>query len=472
MHAVPLSLLEPADFPPHGSRMVVSEGPLSAGPPVAAIRAGGAAAAAPEVDEGDYDEALMTWLKGSSGKNPAPPTATPVATLSRRHGSMNDLGAFQIPFESLRMGRRIGEGSFGRVFLASWNETPVAVKVLGDDTDVLDRGGAEPEVMKRLADPVMKKLIEEAGLMSAMRHPNIIQFMGICTMPAAVVTEYCARGSLADVLRTARDGKKGAADSLTWRRRLGMAVDAATGMLYLHARTPPIIHRDLKSPNLLVDTHWRVKVSDFNMSRLMEDAGTSSSLTAMNPRWLAPEVLAGEGATAESDVFSFAVVLWELLTWQLPWPKDNPWSVVNTVGNGGRLAIPTRWELPGSDTAEFTGLEDYIRLMQRCWAQNPYDRPGFGAIIQELRLLEAASPLTVIGHAPGGLGSPHAAGGGLGLGPEAAASGDYLQDDNAYDFNDVTASVSSTAVVASLDPMRSLPNWASGGGNEHSVPQK
>lgn len=94
----------------------------------------------------------------------------------------------------------------------------------------------------------------------AMVRAAAVQFMGICKLPPCVVTEYCARGSLADVLRGGKQGKPGAAAELTWRRRLSMALDAATGMLHLHARTPPIIHRDLKSPNLLVDVHWRVKV--------------------------------------------------------------------------------------------------------------------------------------------------------------------------------------------------------------------
>ena len=83
-------------------------------------------------------------------------------------------------------------------------------------------------------------------MLASMRHPNIVAFFGVVTTPAAaIVTEYCSRGSLTAVLRAAR-ADPAAAAGLTWGRRLGMALDAAKGMLYLHSRSPPIIHRDLK----------------------------------------------------------------------------------------------------------------------------------------------------------------------------------------------------------------------------------
>ena len=96
-------------------------------------------------------------------------------------------------------------------------------------------------------------------MMAAMRHPNVVLYLGVCLDPPCVVTEYCARGSLNDVLKRALYNAK-YAEQLDWRVRLSMALDAAKGMNYLHTSDPPVIHRDLKSPNLLVDKHWRVKV--------------------------------------------------------------------------------------------------------------------------------------------------------------------------------------------------------------------
>jgi serine/threonine protein kinase len=177
----------------------------------------------------------------------------------------------------------------------------VAVKVLIGKEDI-NRGQLE------LPERVLRELQAEAAVMSHMRHPNIVQFMGLVAVPPALITEYCSRGSLYDCLAAAREQPVAAAQ-LTWHRRLAMAVDAGAGLLYLHRRN--IIHRDVKSPNLLVDKDWNVKVADFNLSKLLEGARPEGSLTsaaATNPIWLAPEILEGGRATAASDVYSFGLV--------------------------------------------------------------------------------------------------------------------------------------------------------------------
>lgn len=102
--------------------------------------------------------------------------------------------------------------------------------------------------------------MQEAGMMASMRHPNVVMYLGVCLQPPCVVTEYCARGSLNDVFKRAR-ATPALAAQLDWGRRLNMVLDAAKGMMYLHSSEPPVIHRDLKSPNLLVDKHWRLKVA-------------------------------------------------------------------------------------------------------------------------------------------------------------------------------------------------------------------
>ncbi|GAB4815428.1 hypothetical protein N2152v2_002474, partial [Parachlorella kessleri] len=297
------------------------------------------------------------------------------------------------------------------VYLANWHATQVAVKLLLISGMGLEDADAAAEAALSLSNPVLRSLQQEASFMAALRHPNIVSFLGVCRLPPCVITEYCSRGSLADVLRSARGAPGRAAAQLGWARRLSMAIDAATGMYFLHAHSPPIVHRDLKSPNLLVSAEWRVKVSDFNLSRIVEDSLVASSMAASNPRWLAPEVLTGKGATFASDVFSFGVVLWELLTLQLPWAGSNPFQVIWTVCEGGRPPLPPGCEpLPpthgdgagdggggGMGTADsassgegaggFPGMGAYVALMRRCWAQAPEDRPGFGEIIADLREL-------------------------------------------------------------------------------------
>ena len=173
-----------------------------------------------------------------------------------------------------------------------------------------------------------------------------------------------------------------------------MAADCVRGMIYLHTRYPPVLHRDLKSANLLVTDNWKLKVTDFNLSKVMQDSSRSTSLQAMNPRWLAPEVLDGKSAGLESDVFAFGVVLWELLTWDLPWGTSNPWGIVGQISAGNRLAIPPRDALPGPNSGAWPQLDLYIALMEKCWAQEPEARPTFDEIMADLRVIDPGATQT------------------------------------------------------------------------------
>ena len=151
------------------------------------------------------------------------------------------------------------------------------------------------------------------------------------------------------------------AKQLNWARLLSMASDAAKGMLFLHTRSPAIVHRDLKSANLLVDALWHVKVADFNLSRALDQASALSTVNVTNPRWLAPEVLAGGFAGLPADVWSFGTVLWEFMTWQLPFENHNPYQVGGGVGCGWGEGGP-----PACACAAW-GCTAAARR-QRCWA--------------------------------------------------------------------------------------------------------
>jgi serine/threonine protein kinase len=171
-----------------------------------------------------------------------------------------------------------------------------------------------------------------------------------------------------------------------------MAMDAAKGMLHLHLCDPPIIHRDLKSPNLLVDKHWKLKVCDFNLSRVMEESVVLSSMVASNPRWLAPEILAGLPYTVAADVYSFGVIMWELLTWEVPWHQQNTWQVHAMVTvEHLRPDIPA--DVAVSPGGTFGGIAAYLELMKACWAQSPDDRPDFESVIGRLRRMLAVETL-------------------------------------------------------------------------------
>ncbi|VAI72371.1 unnamed protein product [Triticum turgidum subsp. durum] len=148
----------------------------------------------------------------------------------------------------------------------------------------------------------------------------------------------------------------------------------ARGMNYLHNCTPVVVHRDLKSPNLLVDKNWVVKVCDFGLSRIKHNTFLSSRSTAGTAEWMAPEVLRNEPSDEKCDVFSYGVILWELCTLLQPWEGMNPMQVVGAVGfQERRLDIPAE-----VDPA-------IAEIIERCWQTDPKTRPSFSEIMAALK---------------------------------------------------------------------------------------
>ena len=234
--------------------------------------------------------------------------------------------------------------------------------------------------MKRFLDQdvsphLMSEFTCEVDLMRRLRHPNVILLMGAVTEAPnlSIVTEFLHRGSLYKLLHRPQPSAVRAAMAQE-ARRVRMALDVAKGMHYLHSCDPIIVHRDLKSPNLLVDRHWVVKVCDFGLSRMKNHTFLSSKSNAGTPEWMAPEVLRNEPSDEKSDVFSYGVIFWELLTRQEPWSGLNPMQVVGAVGfAGNRLAIPR--DAP----------EDARRVCAECWDANPSKRPSFLELQKRLK---------------------------------------------------------------------------------------
>ncbi|KAL8540021.1 hypothetical protein ACS0TY_001568 [Phlomoides rotata] len=210
---------------------------------------------------------------------------------------------FEILWEDLTIGEQIGQGSCGTVYHGLWYGSDIAVKVFS---------------RQEYSDDLISAFRQEVSLMKSLRHPNILLFMGAVTSPQrlCIVTEFLPRGSLFRLLQ--RNATK-----LERRRRIHMALDIARGMNYLHRYNPPIIHRDLKSSNLLVDKNWTVKVGDFGMSRLKHETYLTTKTGKGTPQWMAPEVLRNEPSDEKSDVYSFSVILWELVTHKIPWDNLN-----------------------------------------------------------------------------------------------------------------------------------------------------
>ena len=149
--------------------------------------------------------------------------------------------------------------------------------------------------------------------MQRLRHPNIVLLIGTSKQAnhLLIITELCERGSLHD-LYSQEPCPSTIEDHLQFVMRIGL--DVARGMAYLHGRRPIVLHRDLKSPNCLVTESLVTKVGDFGMSRVMD---TSKTMTGCGtPLWAAPELLMGKRAGPGTDVYAYAVILWEILAWQ------------------------------------------------------------------------------------------------------------------------------------------------------------
>ncbi|KAF7078942.1 hypothetical protein CFC21_083283 [Triticum aestivum] len=297
---------------------------------------------------------LLVAQTGSSSVNLGKLSCSSTKTIS---SVMDDVAEDEISWEDLHIGERIGLGSYGEVYHADWNGTEVAVKKFLDQ----DLSGVALEQFKC-----------EVRIMSRLRHPNVVLFLGYVTQPPnlSILTEYLPRGSLYRLLH--RPNSK-----VDETRRLKMAFDVAKGMNYLHTSHPTIVHRDLKSPNLLVDKNWVVKVSDFGMSRLKHHTFLSSKSTAGTPEWMAPEVLRNEPANEMCDVYSFGVILWELATLRVPWSGLNPMQVVGAVGfQNKRLDIPK----------EVDPL--VASIISSCWDNDPSKRPSFSQLLSPLKKLQ------------------------------------------------------------------------------------
>lgn len=150
---------------------------------------------------------------------------------------------FFIPFNELQFDRLLGKGSQGEVFKARWRGLDVAVKKVD---------------VRTVEEAIVEEFCMEADMLRRLRHPNLTLFLGVCLEHPhlCIATELVKRGSLFDLIHDAHS-------PLTWRQSLVIAADIARAMVYLHAHQPPLLHRDLKSLNILIDENWRAKVADF-----------------------------------------------------------------------------------------------------------------------------------------------------------------------------------------------------------------
>uniref|UniRef100_A0AAX7SKN6 mitogen-activated protein kinase kinase kinase n=1 Tax=Astatotilapia calliptera TaxID=8154 RepID=A0AAX7SKN6_ASTCA len=252
---------------------------------------------------------------------------------------------WEVPFEEISDLQWVGSGAQGAVFLGKFHGEEVAVKKVRDikETDIKH----------------LRKL----------KHPNIITFKGICTQAPCycIIMEYCAQGQLYEVLRAGR--------KITPSLLMDWAMGIAGGMNYLHLHK--IIHRDLKSPNILITYDDAVKISDFGTSKELSDKSTKMSF-AGTVAWMAPEVIRNEPVSEKVDIWSFGVVLWEMLTGEVPYKDVDSSAIIWGVGNNS-LQLPVPDSCP----------ESFKLLLRQCWNCKPRNRPSFRQILLHLDIASA-----------------------------------------------------------------------------------
>uniref|UniRef100_A0A8C2ZQE2 Mitogen-activated protein kinase kinase kinase n=1 Tax=Cyclopterus lumpus TaxID=8103 RepID=A0A8C2ZQE2_CYCLU len=277
----------------------------------------------------------------------------------------------QIPFSELVLEEIIGVGGFGKVYRGTWKDQEVAVKAARQDPD---------EDITATAGGVK----QEAKLFSMLQHPNIIKLEGVCLEEPnlCLVMEYARGGTLNRALTGRR---------IPPHILVNWAVQIARGMLYLHKEAVvPIIHRDLKSSNILLfetienDDIGRktLKITDFGLAR--EWHKTTKMSAAGTYSWMAPEVIKSSLFSKGSDVWSYGVLLWELLTGEVPYRGIDGLAVAYGVAvNKLTLPIPS------------TCPEPFAKLMEECWDQDPHVRPSFSCILEQLSAIEEAVMATM-----------------------------------------------------------------------------
>lgn len=202
-------------------------------------------------------------------------------------------------------------------------------------------------------------------MLRRVKHENILTFYGACTKHQkyrAIVTEYMPGGDLYEFLHKQND-------VLDLLLILRIAMSISKGMECLHHHN--IIHRDLKTANILMGDNHVVKIADFGVARVGSQEGQMTAETGTY-RWMAPEIINHKPYDHKADVFSFAIVLWELITLKVPYDNMTPLQAALGVRQGLRLEIPA---------GVHPGLS---KLIEHCWDEDPDKRPVFAEIIIQL----------------------------------------------------------------------------------------
>jgi len=260
-----------------------------------------------------------------------------------------------VPFKDIEVDRnliemktKLGQGNFGEVWKGIWRtRVEVAIKTLKAGTMSVEN------------------FLDEAKLMHKLRHRKLVQLMGVCTLtqPIYIITELMVNGALLDVLR------KDEGREISMGVLIDMIAQMADGMQYLEGKN--FVHRDLRAANILVGENYNVKVADFGLARVtdMEDDSVylANESTKFPIKWTAPEAAFERKFSIKSDVWSFGILIYEMVTFgRIPYPGMDNRTVLQQIEAGYRMPRPAR----GCP-------EELYSQMLTCWHHIPERRPTF-----------------------------------------------------------------------------------------------
>jgi len=282
--------------------------------------------------------------------------------LSQEAVQNNVLDFFEVKYNDLKYtlddkNQKIilGKGTFGVVYHGTWRYSSVAIKELFID---------------HVSDDVVEAFKNEARVMSRLRSEHLVKLSGYCLSPRyCLVMEYAPGGSLDKLLASK--------ETIDWGLKYQIATDVAIGVAFLHAEN--ILHRDIKSLNVLLDANKHAKLTDFGLSKVKQASKSSTAGSAGTVLWMAPELFERTGKyTQKSDIYSLGMVFWEIAARALPFADvDDPTRVPPLVMRGERETIPQ--DCP----------KKFSSLIKSCWKGKPEERPSADAVVQYLHSKEA-----------------------------------------------------------------------------------